>query len=217
MKVSNLLTLAMIGMVGCSSMERRFLDSSNHENKPPLWVKDLDVRSEDETKVQLKVTHTIRGDQRLNACFDMARLDLSEELLKEVAENLRGALDNAETHISEEAEVVLGKVRSSDYSGQLSGVIVKSRYFERYQIKDAERIDCHLLGEISKSDYRKLKQRIIDKLSQVDSKIKEAIAKKQVDFFKDDSKRQITTVSETKTETAEAESKQESPEDSDKE
>lgn len=186
MKVKlSLLALTLIS--ACSSLDmdkRRFLDSTTHEESSPRWVSNLKTTWEDKGKILLKSSHTVRGDERVNACFDLARLDAKETLLTEIAEDVRGTMDNAQQEISENAEAVLGKVRSAEFNGRITGLRFSEQYFERYLIGGVERVDCHVLGEIKESDYNRVKSLVVNKLTAIDPRIKEAISQKHIDFFK---------------------------------
>lgn len=184
--MSTFVTVMILGLSACTSLkspQRVFLDSTLKADSPPEWVNQVKVSWEDKEKVFLRSSFTARGNERTAGCFDLARLDAKEKLLSEVKNDVRGSLDNAQQSISENAEVVLGKVRSASFEGKIKGLRFSEEYFERYLIGDTERLDCHVLAEMKLSDYNNLKRSVVDELVQVDSKVKEAITKKQVDFF----------------------------------
>ncbi|MBC7690963.1 MAG: hypothetical protein H7222_04290 [Methylotenera sp.] len=192
LKTSILCSLAAVTLLqtGCASIpkgERRvFLDSSTHENAPPDWVKSTRITWESEGKIHLRSLHSVRGDERVNGCFDLARLDSKETLLSEIADDVKGTLDNAQTSISESAQTVLGKARTSEYKGKLTGIRVMEQYFERYKIADSERVDCYVLTQVAPGDYDRIKRSILEQVTLADPRIKEAITKKHIDFFKKD-------------------------------
>ena len=176
-----------LALTGCSTTPtqqgRIFLDSSSHKDNPPDWVTATKNIWEKGGKVYVKATHSVMGTDRVNGCYDLARLDGTEAVVTEIKNDIRGSIDNAQQSISEQAEEVLGKVRSSEFSGSVSGMRFSESYFERYRINDTERIDCHTLAEISQSDYNKLKQQVLNKVQAVDPKLRAVITKKQIDFF----------------------------------
>lgn len=149
------------------------------------WIDNPKLSWELDGKVFVRATHTIRGDQKLSGCYDLAKLDAKEQLLTEMSSDIKGSIDNADTELSENAEVILGKVRSAKYEGTVYGFKNSEQYYERYLINGVERIDCSILSEQSKSDYDKTKRSVVDKLVAVDSKLKEAVLKKQINFFSD--------------------------------
>lgn len=174
-------------IVGCSStppgQERVWMDSTTHKDNPPAWAKGLKLIWEDDGKVFIRATQTVRGDERVNGCYDLAKLDAKEALLTELASEVRGSLDNAQQSINENAEVVLGKVRTGEYQGRITGLRHGEQYFERYKIGETERVDCHVLSEMSRADYDKVKQSVLNQLQKVDARLREAITKKQINFF----------------------------------
>ena len=201
MKKILLLTVALLS--ACSSLitdQRRFLDSSTHEDSPPKFVREGRTSWEESGKIMLKASHTIRGDERVNGCFDLTHLNAKEALLSEIADEVKGSIDNAQQSISENAESILGKVRTSEFSGKITGLRFTEQYFERYRIGDIERIDCHSLSEISNLDYNRVKNLVVNKIAEVDPRIKEAISKKQIDFFKKETPAEVIHSTQSKQE-----------------
>jgi hypothetical protein len=173
-------------VIACSStpgVKRVWIDSSSHTDDPPSWVEGLKIIWEKDAKVYIRSTQTIRGDERVNGCYDLAKLDAKEAILTELASEVRGSLDNAQQSINENAEVVLGKVRSGEFQGRITGLRHSEQYFERYKVGDVERIDCHVLSEMTREDYDKVKRSVLDRLQKVDARLREAITKKQINFF----------------------------------
>lgn len=182
------LILATVMLAGCASttgnkVGRVFIDSPNHKDSSPEWTQKQKVSWESGNEIYFRAAHTINGNERISACYDLAKLDAKEVLLTELASEVRGRIDNANTSLSESAEVVLGKVRSEEYAGRIVGLKTDETWFERYKIGDDERVDCFILSKIRKSDYDKVKRQVVDKVVEADPRIKEAIAKKQIEFF----------------------------------
>jgi len=182
--------LTILGLVGCATpgQKRVFLDSSLHSDDPPKWVKSTKLIWNDDGKMFLKSSHIVRGDERTNGCFDLSKMNAKENLLSELANDVKGSIDNAQQSINENAEEVLGKVRSGQFEGRITGLRFSEEYFERYKIGEVERIDCFTLAEMKLSDYENLKRMVVNKIQAVDSRLKEAITKKQINFFGDSSK-----------------------------
>lgn len=181
-----LVITGLAGVVACSTarVSRQYVDSSTHHDSPPDWVVSTKLSWESDGKVIFKASHTIRGDERITGCFDLSQMDARESLISEISSDIRGSLDNAQQSLSENAELVLGKVRSSEFGGTITGLRFAEQYFERYRIGETERIDCHTLAEIRQSDYDRIKQAVLYKVVAVDPRLRDAIARKQVDFFK---------------------------------
>ena len=204
MKLVILLLGLLFFLTRCSSLMpqgRQFLDSSTHKDSPPDWVRDTKVSWESKDRINLRSSYTIRGDVRLNGCFDLAKMDGKEAILSEIANEVRGTLDNAQQSLSENAETVLGKARSSEFSGRITGLRFTDQYFERYLVGETERIDCRVLGQVDASDYKRLKRELVDRIAAADPRIKDAIAQKHLDFFK---KTQQEGVAKSQRELAEA-------------
>ena len=140
--------------------------------------------------------HNVRGDERVNGCYDLVKLDVKEAMLSEIANNVKGSIDNAQQSISENAEVILGKVRSGEFDGQISGLRFTDEYYERYAIGGVERIDCHIIAEMKQADYERVKRSVIDKVVAVDPRLKEAVTKKQINFFKPEAKAETGSTDE---------------------
>ena len=177
------LTLFLTHCSHIDTHQRRFLDSTFHADNPPGWANNAKTTWEDGKMVKIKSSHSIKGNERLSGCFDLARLDTKEILLSEISNDVRGKIDNASQSLSENAEVILGKVRTSEFSGKISGLRFTEEYFDRYIVAETERVDCYVLGEISQSDYKKLQSEIVNRVVAADPRLKEAITKGQIDFF----------------------------------
>jgi hypothetical protein len=200
MKVISLVSLVgIIVFSGCSSpgMKKLIIDSSGDK---PDWVKTGKLSWEKDNLIYFKSKQTVRADQRVNGCYVVASNDNKELMLQGIASDMKGATDEAQTDLNENAELILGKVRSGKWEGKLYGFKDDEQYFERYQIKDeatgekSERVDCYVLSLVNKKDYNKTKQEIVNKVVAVDPRIREAITKKQVDFFSD--KKAVSSTSE---------------------
>lgn len=178
-----LLCLAVLAACSSSSKKDLRITIDTSASSKPDWVENQKSIWETGGKVFLKNTHTISGTERVNGCYDLAKLDTKETLLSEISNDVRGSIQHAQQSISESAEVVLGKVRTSEFEGKISGLRFTESYFERYRIGDTERIDCHVLAEMTMDNYNQTKRSVVNKVVAVDPKLKEAITKKQIDFF----------------------------------
>ena len=179
-KFLSLLTL----LAACSTpseLKKTILDQSASR---PGWMDQAKTAWEEDQKIKIRGTQQIRGNERLAGCYDLARINATGLLVGEIQENIKGVLDTHETSLSENAEILLTKSRSSEFRAQASGVRFTEEFFVRYRIGDVERIDCHVLSEISKEDHTRLKRAILDKVVEADPRIKEQIQMKHIDFFK---------------------------------
>lgn len=188
MKSIQNITLAIVAVLfigGCAStgVKRVFMDSTTHSDDLPDWAKSTKTSWEKDNKIYMKATHQVRGNERVAGCYDLARLNAKEAMLSAIANDVRGRIDNAQQSISENAEIVLSKVRTGEFDGRLIGFKINEEYYERYKVEENEKIDCYVLGEIKQSDYDQVKRAVVDRVVAVDPKLKEAIKNKQVDFF----------------------------------
>ncbi|MBY0371380.1 hypothetical protein K2X33_11880 [bacterium] len=186
MKNTALWLLSLLSLLGCASPagpHRLWIDSSSHTDDLPSWAEGTRVIWENDGKVLVHSSQTVRGDERVNGCMDLAKLDAKEIVLSELASDVRVSVDNAQQTLSENAEVVLGKVRTGELQGRVVGMRHTQQYFERYRVAGTERIDCHVLSEMSIEDYNRVKRGVVDKIQQADARIKEAVTKKQAKFF----------------------------------
>jgi len=153
-------------MAGCATPGpyRVFLDSTTHTDDAPAWSQKLEKSWVVGQDIFFSSTYTIRGDERVNGCFDLVLLDSREQVLSEIAIDIRGSIDHASQSISENAEVILGKVRTGEFSGRISGLKSYAQYFERYIIGTTERINCYVLSKISKANYDKTKHSVLYKM-----------------------------------------------------
>lgn len=182
--------LSVTFLTHCASMvdtqQRKFLDSTHHSDTPPTWVDADKIRWEEGEQIFFKSSHSVRGNERVNGCYDLARLDTKEKVLSEIENDIKGRIDNVSQGLSEAAEVALGKVRSERYSGNAAGIRFTDQYFERYFVAQTERVDCHVLGHISKADYQMLARNVATRVIQVDPRLKEAITQAQINVIQED-------------------------------
>ncbi len=187
MKIKICLVLLMpILLIACSSglVKKVVLDSST--SSKPDWVDSNNLAWKDDNKFFFKGTYIIRGDERANACVDLAKLNVKEALITEIQEELKGAVDSAQDSIRADAEIILTNSRSARYQGAISGLRFTSSYWEKYALRNyEERISCFILGQISEAEYLKTKRNIVNRITRANPKLKEAVAKKQINFFKE--------------------------------
>lgn len=177
-------SFTLILMTACSSTgpKKNILDQSS--SKKPSWAESSKISWKKKNHIFFKATHTVRADERANGCLDLAKLDTKENLISEVKNEIKGSIDNAQQSISVDAEVVLGKVRSSGFEGAISGLRFTESYWEKYELSNGEAATtCHVLSQIEEKDYIKMKKNVLRKVIAVEPRIKDAIKKKQINFF----------------------------------
>lgn len=182
--IRTFVTLTLLFTACATGPRRVILDASTA--KQPSWVKTTEITWDNGKAVALKSQYTVLGNERVNGCYQLAELDLKQTLVTGISEDIKGIIDNAQQGISEESELILSQSRSTKFEGRLTGLKVRERYFERYEVKDDERIDCFVLAEVSREDYNRMKRQIVNKLAAVDPDLKKAILQKQIKFFEDE-------------------------------
>ena len=181
-----LMPLMLTLFIACSSgpAKKIVLDSST-PNRPD-WVDSSKLAWKDDKKIFFRGTYTIRGDERANACVDLAKLGVKEALITEIQEELKGAVDSAQDSIRADAEIILTNSRSARYQGAITGLRFTSSYWEKYAlINRDQRISCFVLGRISEVEFRQTKKNVLNKITRANPKLKEAITKKQINFFEE--------------------------------
>jgi len=185
-----LLLISLFFLSHCSTMvdtnQRRFLDSTFHSETRPGWAEGTRTVWEEQGKLKYRGFHSIRGAERVNGCYELARLETKQALSTELNSDIKGRIDLASQSISENAEIIVGKVVSDVFGNQVRGLRFTDEFFERYSVANAERIDCFVLSEISFMDYNILKRNVVERLLAIDPRIKEAVAKQQINFFSGD-------------------------------
>ena len=160
----------------------------------PDWINESSVQKIVGDEVYIVSKETIRGDQRLSGCYELASFEAKNKLIRELGEEIRGAIDQAMPDISESTDSILTKVSSGKWEGKVVGLSTQEEYFERYRLFEfndsdtyKERIDCQVRMKISKSNLNRMKVGLVEEFKRADPRINEAIVSKQVDFFKQDS------------------------------
>ena len=186
MRVALVFLLISLMFSGCSSTAKKIVLDSSSDRKPD-WVKSSDLSWEKNDMYFFKGDYTIRGDERVNGCIDLAKMNVKEALITEIQESLRGALVSATESIQSSAEILLTKSQLSEYRGAISGLKFSSKYWEKYVLSNQEeKTSCYVLAKINKKDYLKTKKKIVDKVVSINPDLKKAIKNKQIDFFENE-------------------------------
>ena len=185
-----MLSLISVCLTACSSTGPKKLILDQSSKKKPSWADSSKLSWKKKKHVFFKATHTVRADERANGCIDLAKLDTKENLISEVKNEIKGSIDNAQQSINVDAEVILGKVRSTTFDGAISGLRFTESYWEKYELVNGETATtCYVLSQIEEKDYIKMKKNVLRRVIAVEPRIKEAINKKQINFFSGESER----------------------------
>ena len=192
-KTMTILTSLLI-LQACASTnkaeQRITLDNSNGGlSQLPEWTRTGQTAwvDSDNKNMIFVATYTVRGDQRVNACFDLARIDMKENVLAEISTKIKSEMNLATDGTNENAEVLLTKSFHQQSYGQLKGLKIQQQVFERYKIGENERIDCYVLGKLSIENYNLIKNVVNTQLVKISSEVADSVRKKQVDFFNQNS------------------------------
>lgn len=185
--------LLIILLAGCTSSpttkiegvdyRKVVVDSSNMAQPKPEWVAQNKIGWEEAGKLKLKGTYTILGNQRLNACYELAKVEAKKAMITSIQEEIKGYLDSGSTGMSESDQIVFAESVTAKYNGKIQGLKSSENYFERFVINHNERVDCFVLMEMDKSDYFKLRTSILTKATELVPELQQAITKKQIEFF----------------------------------
>lgn len=179
-QVRLVLMIATLISAACASKEKKTVLEGDGR---PEWVSSTKITWNEGDQVFFRTQYTIRGDERVNGCYQLAKLETKETLLREISEEIRGQIDNAQQSISESAEVLLNQSRASEFGGRVTGLRYVEQFHERYKLDGSERVDCYILGSIKKSDYETVRRAVVFKLVEVDPALNQAMNRKQVNFF----------------------------------
>ena len=181
-KVKLLLTIGCaLALTACAVPGKKAVLEQSKDK--PTWVDSNKITWNDGSTVFIRSQYTIRGDERVNACYQLAKMDTKDVLLREISEDVRGQIDMAQQGISEEAEIILNQSTASEYGGKVTGFRFLERYHERYKLGEDERIDCFVLGKIRKGDYERIRRAVVFNVVQADPGLKKALTERQIDFF----------------------------------
>ncbi len=182
-----LTTISLLGAAACATSgvgpRKVMLDSSGPK---PKWAESGKLFWEEDGKYRVKSNQQVRGDQRVQACLDLAQVNAYNVVLTGIEQEIRSTLDSVELSMNENAEAAFAKSSSlgAEAKRKVRGLQMLETYYERAKIGEAERIDCMILGEIRKDAYDALKRLIVDKIEEADPRIKEALLNKHVELIK---------------------------------
>ena len=180
---------AVITLSGCASegldlRKKQVLDSKGGK-AAPSWVSDSrDTWVGDQNMRHVKSLYSAKGEERLSACYTLAKLNVQEQLVSEIWSEFKAAVSHATDGLSENSEDVFIQSRNNEAKGNIRGLRFSETYHERYVVNGAERIDCYVLAEISEQDLAKMRHQLLNPIVQANPRLKEAAEARHVDFFK---------------------------------
>ena len=188
-----LISVEVLIFAGCantpvSSKNTKIIIEQSYSGSKPEWIaKDLISWSDDQL-VYFKTSYTIRGDQRVNGCYELAKLLINETLVGEIKSEVKAESNLANEGISEGNDVLLTKSITHTSEGIVKGLRSIAQAYERSLTNEIERVECFVLTQIPKSEYAALKSQSINNLLSVKREVAEAVRKRQSEFFNNSQK-----------------------------
>lgn len=184
-----LIYILVLSLCACASQQkteikpgRLVIDNSKHGSELPAWVYDTAISEEEGDKILFKSQFTIMGSERVNSCYDLAKLEMNEKVLSEIDNEFRGEVLMASQGITDGGPL-LTKSLISKLSGNIRGLRYKDQAYERYVTSGIERIDCFVRAQMSKRDYIALKTSVLDQLVASNNEVAIAMRKRQALFL----------------------------------
>ena len=151
----------------------------------PSWVQDTKTSWTSDGNVhKFKAFHSIKGDERLTACYELAKLNAQEQITSEIWMDFKAAVSHSAQGISESTEDLFIQSRNMETRGNLRGLRFSEAFHQRYLVNGVERVDCFVLGELTDSDYRQMRAHILKPILQADQMLRKAIEEKHIDLFR---------------------------------
>lgn len=178
-------------LFSCSSSspvkpEKQVLDTASASNGAPAWVQDSKTSWIADGGIhRFKSFYSIRGEERISACYSLAKLNVQEDITSEIWADFRALIGHATQGLSESAEDVFHQSRQKETKGVIRGLRFTEAYHQRYLVNGVERIDCFVLSELAESDYRQLRANILNPVVQADPALKKAVQEKHIQLFQD--------------------------------
>ena len=185
------LTLTLISGVyiqGCASTapkpEKQILDTANI-GSVPSWVQDTKSSWIGENgSHKFKAFYSIKGDERINACYVLAKLNVREEITSEIWSDFKSAVSHSTQGISESMEDIFIQSRNNDTKGNVRGLRFTDTFHQRYLVNGVERIDCYVLSDISDADYRQMRAHLLSPVVQASPELRKAVEEQHMELFR---------------------------------
>ncbi len=196
--------LASILMAACSSnstkegtglngTSRVLLDNSMKGKEMPDWTQTTKVSWQDGDAYIFKGVYTVRGDQRVNGCYDLSTMEIQQRILSDIENSLRIEMNLANEGISENTDAMITKSIQSNMAGKIRGLRITDHAFERYRVLNNERVDCFVLGQMKSTDYQTLRSSVLSQMTSASPEVAAIVRKRQADFFKDKNSDSVST------------------------
>lgn len=176
-----ILLTGILVIASCTTTKtKQFVNSFGDK---PSWAKSANATWEENNKIFIRAASTIKGNEKIETCYELAKLNAKDILVLELQNSIKETIDNTLKSMSGPTEIILGKSKTSEFAGQITGLKFTEKYFERSLMGKEERVECLILSEITQKDYDKVKHIIVNKVQKADPAIKEAVEQERIDFF----------------------------------
>jgi hypothetical protein len=186
-----ILSLSLLNLMACASTPEAsnlvILERSTRSNDLPTWTSNSETSWMKNEDIQFKGQFTIKGQQRTNACYDLAKGDARENIVSEMSVNFQSEINSYTQGISADENIELNKMFISAAKGKISGLRVSETVFERVLVNSEERINCFVVLSMSKKNYQENLMNAKSTVSQVNSDIIEKMKSRGLNFFSEES------------------------------
>lgn len=181
------LSLILLNFFSCASTPEAHnlvvLERSTRGNDLPSWTSNSEMSWNKSDEIQFKGQYTLKGNQRVNACYDLAKGDARENLVSEMSVHFQSEINSYTQGISADENIELNKMFISQAKNKIIGLRTSEAAFERVLINSEERINCFVLFSISKKAYQENMMNAKSEVSKVNSEIIEKMRSRGLDFF----------------------------------
>lgn len=186
----SILSLLILNMLSCASTpdtaKLQVLERSTKDKELPEWTSNSETSWSKNDDILLKGQFTLKGHQRVSACYDLAKSDARENLVSEMSVNFQSEINSYTQGISAEENIELNKMFLSQAKSKITGLRVSEIAFERVLVNSEERINCFVLLSISKRSYQENLTSAKSEVSKVNAEIIEKMKSRGLTFFSTD-------------------------------
>lgn len=183
-----LLSTLFLSLASCTTgtksvSEKITLEKSTGKNDLPDWTeKPQNSWSMDDTYF-FKSSYSVRGDQRVNACYDLAKAEARENILTEFKSFFSSEINGYTQGLNETDAQELNKMFVTSVKSHLYGLKLSESVHERYIIQNSEKIQCHVLLTMNKESLLKNIQTALSNGTKINGEVAKQMKDRAVKFF----------------------------------
>ena len=163
-----------------NDQEKKVIETSYRRDQEPAWMRDARMSWDDADQHMIRATYTISARQRISGCIDLAKAEVKEALISEIANEIKGEIVRASQGLDEAEDEGLSKTMIEKFQGDTRGLRFVETAFERSIVNDTEHVECFVLGRIKNSDYAQIKNRILANTVRTEPRIRKILEDRQV-------------------------------------